>query len=120
MSADRVSLTDGYEAASQGNRNIAGSGDSVQGLAKKQHGHSAELSGQNHGAFAAQATNGSTAAANNLGAAALLHSANAEGGQRNVRDTAAFEDDAAQGQRTESTNLDQSALDLHGKINRPA
>ncbi|GAA2085040.1 hypothetical protein GCM10009821_28150 [Aeromicrobium halocynthiae] len=117
MSADRVSLTEGYEAAQQSNRAVANSGEGVAGLAKKQHGHSAELQGQNHGAFAAQASNGSTAAANNLSAAALLHTANAAGGQRNVRDIAVHEDEAAQAQRAESTSLDQNALDLHAKIN---
>ncbi|MGJ9414326.1 hypothetical protein ACHAAC_16610 [Aeromicrobium sp. CF4.19] len=117
MNADRVSLTEGYEGAQQSNRTVAGSGESISALAKKQHGHSADLQGQNKGAFAGQATNGSTAAANNLTAAATLHTANASGGQRNVRDIAGAEEDATSTQRVESTNLDQSALDLQAKIN---
>ncbi|KQY56054.1 hypothetical protein ASD11_16420 [Aeromicrobium sp. Root495] len=118
MTADRVSLTEGYEGAIAGHRSVAGSGEGVQGLAKKQHGQTSELQGQNKGAFATQAANGSTATANNLGAAALLHTANAEGGARYVKQTAAHEDEASSGQAAESNALDQAASDLHSKINR--
>ncbi|WP_374999738.1 hypothetical protein [Aeromicrobium sp. CTD01-1L150] len=117
MNADRVSLTEGYEAEQQSNRAISSTGESVSSLAKKQHGHAAELQGSNHGAFAGQAVNGSTAAANTFNAAATLHTANAAGGQRDVTNVAAHEDEAASAQRVESTTLDQSAIDLIGKIN---
>lgn len=118
MTADRVSLTEGYEGAIQGHRNVAGSGEGVHGIAKKQHSQTGELQGQNKGAFATQAANGSTATANNLGAAALLHSTNAEHGGRFVKQTAAHEDEASSGQASESNALDQAASDLHSKINR--
>ncbi len=118
MSADRVSLTEGYEGAAASHRDVANQGESVAGLAKKQHGHTSDLIGQNKGSFATQAANGSTATANTFQANALLHTANAEGGMRFTRDTAAHEEDATSGQRTESTTLETTASDLHSKINR--
>ena len=118
MAADRVSLSEGYEGAIQGHKDVANSGESVQGLAKKQHSSTADLQGQNKGSFATQAGNGSTATANSLQAASLMHTANAEGGARYVRSTAGHEDEAASSQGTESTTVESHASDLHSKINR--
>ncbi|MEH3032853.1 MAG: hypothetical protein PGN07_02145 [Aeromicrobium erythreum] len=118
MAADRVSLSEGYEGALQTNRNLANEGESASALAKKQHSQTAELQGQNKGAFAAQAANGSTATANTYQASALLHTANAEGGSKFVRQTAQHEDAAASAQQGESTSLDTTASDLANKINR--
>lgn len=118
MTTDRVSLSEGYEGALQQNKGIAQQGDAAQDLAKKQHGHTGDLLGQNKGALATQAGNGSTAAANNLSAGALMHTNNASGGADYLRRTAGHEDAASHQQAGESRTAETAASDLTSKINR--
>ena len=118
MTADRVSLTEGYEGAAQANKNIATQGEAAQGLSARQHNATGDLLGHNKGAFATQAGNGSTAAANSLSAGALMHTNNASGGADFVRRTAQHEDTGAQDQKAVATNVETGATDLVSKINR--
>lgn len=120
MSADRVSLTEGYQGALNTNRNIGDQAEQVHGLAKKQHGHTADLLAQNKGALATQTGNGSTATANGIEAAGAMHAANAAGGAEYVRQTAQHEDTAADTQGGEARIMETSATDLAHKINPPA
>lgn len=120
MSADRVSLTEGYQGALQTNRSIGDEAEQVHGLAKKQHGHTADLLSQNKGAFANQTGNGSTATANGLSAAGAMHAANAAGGAEYVRRTAQHEGSAADAQGGEARIVETGATDLAHKINPPA
>ncbi|HWU21419.1 MAG TPA: hypothetical protein VN088_16545 [Nocardioides sp.] len=120
MAADRVSLTEGYQGALHTNRNIGDQAEQVHGLAKKQHGHTADLLSQNKGALANQTGNGSTATANGLAAAGTMHMANAAGGAEYVRRTAGHEDTAADTQGSEARLMETSATDLAHKINPPA
>lgn len=118
MTSDRVSLSEGYEGALQQNKNIAEEGDHAHGLSKKQHNHTAELLGQNKGALAGQAGNGSTATANNLSAGALMHTNNASGGVDYIRRTGGHEDAGAQDMASHSNAAETAASDLTHKINR--
>jgi len=118
MTSDRVSLSEGYEGALQQNKGMAQEGEAAQGLAKKQHGHTEALMGQNKGALATQAANGSTATANTLSAGALMHTNNAAGGADYLRRTAGAEDSASHSQAGESRSVETAASDLTSKINR--
>ena len=118
MTNDRVSLSEGYEGALQKNKGIAQEGDAAQALSKKQHGHTEALMGQNKGALASQAANGSTATANTLSAGALMHANNAAGGADYLRRTAGHEDSASHAQAGESRTVETAASDLTSKINR--
>jgi hypothetical protein len=118
MTSDRVSLSEGYEGALQGNKNLANEGENAHGLAKKQHNHTADLLGQNKGALATQSGNGSTAAANSLSAGALMHTNNAAGGADYLRRTAGHEETASHDQAAESRTVETAASDLTSKINR--
>ena len=118
MTSDRVSLSEGYEGALQRNKDLATEGENAHGLSKKQHNHPADLLGQNQGALATQAGNGSTAAANSLSAGALMHTNNAAGGADYLRRTAGHEDTASHDQAGESRNVENAASDLTAKINR--
>lgn len=117
MPANRVSLTDGYQGAQQQNRGISDEGESVQGFSKAQHGHTAELQGNNKGALAGQAANGSTGTANSLNAAATMNSANAAGGSDYLRRTGQHEESGAHTQAGDSRAVEDGATDLMSKIN---
>ena len=118
MTNDRVSLSEGYEGALQQNKGIAQEGEAAHALSKKQHNHTSDLLGQNKGALATQAGNGSTAAANSLSAGALMHTNNAAGGADYLRRTAGHEDSASHAQAGESRTVETAASDLTSKINR--
>lgn len=117
-SNDRISFEDGYEGAATANKAIDGQGGVAQSIAKKQHGLANDLQGQTKGNFATQAMNGSTAAANNMGAGALLHSANAAGGMEFVRRSVTSEDAASDAQASEARTAETAGADLASKINR--
>lgn len=118
MTADRVSLQGGYEGAMRENLAVSHEGDAASAVAKKQHGSTEALRGSNHGAFATQLSNGSTATGNTQEAVALLHSSNASGGAQFTKLTAGHEDEVSQGAAGESSAVETAAHDLISRINR--
>lgn len=117
MPEQRVSLTEGYQGAQQQNRGISDEGESVNGFSKAQHGHTMEFQGNNKGALATQAANGSTGTANSLSAAATMNNANAAGGSDYLRHTAQHEETGAHTQSGDSQTVESHADDLMSKIN---
>ena len=109
---DSVNLSDGYGGFDATNRAINNEAQDTSGLAKKQHGHTENLLGNQKGSFAKSAANGSTAAANNFEAFAKTHGAHAEGGSRFLKTTAAAEEEATSTTETQARTLETQALDI--------
>lgn len=120
MSADRVSLTEGYQGALSTNKAIGEQGEQIANAGKVQHGHTADVLSSNKGAFAGQIGNGSTATANSFEAAGTMHAANAAGGAEYLKRTAGHESNASDTQRGDATTVETGATDLMHKINPPA
>lgn len=118
MSANRVSLTEGYQGAQQKNNAIHDEAGTVASQAQKQHGHTEAFQSQNKGALAMQGANGSTATANGLSAGSKLHGTNAQNSQQYLRQTAGHEEQSAQTQGTESRAAETNVSDFNARINR--
>ena len=117
MAADRVQLDGGYESGLADAKGLShDGGDGANNVRAKQVGLTGDLQGGIKGSFASQIVNNSTATANTHSAFAAMHSSNAVGQTRFLRDVGHAEGEAHDSERAESTLVDTEAVDLLHRI----